>query len=76
MRRVDRLGRIVIPLELRKKHGLDEGVKIEFVDADDGVVVGSTEPFCRICRARISDGDTIPLCEACIEEVAKSYNER
>ncbi len=32
MRKVDKLGRIVIPLELREKYGLYEGTRIEFLD--------------------------------------------
>ncbi len=76
MRKVDKLGRIVIPFELRRKYGLTEGVKIEFLDAGEGITVRSTEPFCRVCRARIFEGATLPLCEACIAKAVKNYNER
>ena len=73
MKRVDKLGRIVIPIELREKYGLDEGVKIEFLDVGDGITVRASEPFCKICRTAISDSATIPLCKMCIEKVVKSY---
>ena len=39
MRKVDDLGRIVIPMELRKKYGLSKGVEIEFLDNGDGITV-------------------------------------
>ncbi len=71
MRRVDKLGRIVIPMELRKKYGLTEGARIEFLDVGEGITVRPSEPFCRICRARIAEDATLPLCEGCIAEVMK-----
>ena len=75
MRRVDRLGRIVIPLEMREKYGLCEGAEIEFLDSGDGVTVRACEPFCKLCRAKISDGASVCLCDSCIAEVVKRYNE-
>jgi len=72
MRRVDKLGRIVIPMELRKKYGLTEGAEIEFLDVGEGITVRASEPFCKFCRAKISEGATLPLCDRCIAEVMKS----
>ena len=73
MRRVDKLGRIVIPLELRKKYGLTEGAEIEFCDAYEGVTVKLAEPFCKLCKSKISDTGKLPLCQSCIDKVIKSY---
>ena len=72
MRKVDRLGRIVIPLELRKKYGLTEGGSVEFLDVGEGITVKPTDPFCKICHNRISDSATIPLCDSCIAKVIKN----
>lgn len=76
MRRIDDLGRIVIPMELRKKYGLFKGVEIEFLDHGDGITVKASEPFCKICRTRLCDGASVPLCDACIEEIAQHYLEK
>ena len=73
MRKVDKLGRIVIPLSLRKKHGLSEGTIIEFLDSDDCITIRASEALCRICHAEIPDGAPIPLCKDCISEVLKEY---
>ena len=75
MKKVDKLGRIVIPQELREKYGLTEGTKIEFLDVGEGVTVKPCEPFCRICHCRIPNDESLPLCEVCIAEVAKTYKE-
>lgn len=73
MRKVDKLGRIVIPLELRKKHGLSEGASIEFIDAGDGITVKSSEPCCKICQVKIADDVSFPLCDDCIAKIAEHY---
>ncbi len=76
MKKIDKLGRIVIPLELRRKYGLTEGIKIEFHDVGEGITVRPSEVLCKVCCSRISDNSRIPLCEACIEKVVKNYNKR
>ena len=73
MRKVDKLGRIVIPRELREKYGLTEGATIEFFDVGEGVTVKPYGPFCKICRSKINDDVELPLCETCIAEVIKNY---
>ena len=71
MRKVDKLGRIVIPQELRKKYGLTEGSTIEFLDVGDGVTVKTSDPFCKICHGKISADAKLPLCEECISRAKK-----
>ena len=75
MRKIDRLGRIVIPLALREKYGLTEGTDVEFLDGGDGITIRAGESLCRICHAQISDSQ-LPLCDSCIERVAREYNEK
>lgn len=72
MRQVDKLGRIVIPLELREKYGLTEGVEIEFSESRDGVTVKAAAPFCKLCRSKISPDAKFPLCQACTELIKAS----
>ena len=76
MKKIDKLGRIVVPIELRKKYGLSDGAKIEIFDIGDGITIKSSEPFCRICRAKILDDRELPLCDECTLEAVKSYNEK
>ncbi|MFZ5820069.1 MAG: AbrB/MazE/SpoVT family DNA-binding domain-containing protein [Chloroflexota bacterium] len=32
-------GQIVIPVELRRKHGIKAGTKITFIDTDDAIII-------------------------------------
>ena len=72
MRKVDKLGRIVIPLELRKKYNLTEGASVEFLDSGDEITVRSSAPYCKICRSKISKNEPIPLCDSCIKVVLEN----
>jgi AbrB family looped-hinge helix DNA binding protein len=73
MRQVDKLGRIVIPLELREKYGLTAGAEVEFSESCDGVTVKAAVPFCKLCRSEISLEAKFPLCQACIKLI-KAYD--
>ena len=45
VRRVDDLGRIVIPKEIRRTHGIKEGDPLEiFVDSTDGIIFRKYQP--------------------------------
>ena len=76
MRKIDKLGRIVIPLFLRKKYGLIEGVSVEFHDDGDGITVRPGEAFCRLCHREISTDAALPLCDSCAAEVIREYSEK
>lgn len=49
VRKVDELGRVVIPIELRRTHSIDERDSVEiFVDGDQ-IVLRKYEPACVFC---------------------------
>ena len=73
MRQVDKLGRIVSPLELREKYGLTAGATIEFSEPHDGVTVKAAAHFCKLCRSEIPTDAKFPLCQACIKLI-KAYD--
>ena len=75
MKKIDRLGRIVIPRTMREKYGLREGVEIEFVDVGDGITVKPSDSLCKLCRGRIRVRESVALCESCIAEVVRCYRD-
>lgn len=45
VRRIDNLGRVVIPKEIRRTHGIKEGDPLEiFVDSSDGIIFRKYQP--------------------------------
>lgn len=51
VRKVDELGRIVIPKELRKSFNIAEGDPIEIFTDNESIVLKRYEPFCTFCNS-------------------------
>ncbi len=49
VRKVDELGRIVIPVELRRKFGIEIKDSLEIYTQDDYIVLKKYEPSCIFC---------------------------
>lgn len=50
VRKVDELGRIVIPKELRKKFNIEEKDGLEIYVEDDKIILKKYEPSCVFCQ--------------------------
>lgn len=74
VRKVDELGRIVLPIETRKRLGLGPKDPVEIFVEKDRVVLKKYEPSCIFC----GDADDVVLykdkriCKACLEELKKT----
>ncbi|MCR8978724.1 AbrB/MazE/SpoVT family DNA-binding domain-containing protein [Brevibacillus laterosporus] len=49
VRKIDELGRIVIPKELRKTQGLTYGTPMELFVDEDQIILRKYEPGCVLC---------------------------
>lgn len=73
VRKVDELGRIVLPIETRKRLGLGAKDPVEIFVEKDRVVLKKYEPACIFC----GDADDITIykdkriCKSCLEEMKK-----
>ena len=74
VRKVDELGRIVLPIELRRTLYINEKVSLEIFVDNDRIVLQKYEPACIFC----GNADNIinykgrNICEECILEMSKS----
>lgn len=72
VRKVDELGRVVIPIELRRTLGIGEKDPLEiFVDGDE-IILRKYEPCCVLCgqiRHTTKYKEKL-LCRDCISEIA------
>lgn len=71
VRRVDELGRVVIPKELRRTLGIADGDPLEvFVDGDK-IILRKYAPGCCLCgnieRELVNLYPEKPVCKACIK---------
>ena len=68
VRKVDELGRIVIPKELRRTMSIEEDTPLEIFTDNGQIILRKYEPGCIFCGsiAGIFDLDGKKVCPACI----------
>lgn len=72
-RRIDALGRIVLPANIRNKLGLKTNSKVFICLNDDAILITSAEKHCALCGHNIDVGKELRLCADCIEKVKNSH---
>lgn len=72
VRKIDDLGRIVIPKEIRKSFDIKEGEPLEIFTGDNNqIILKKYNPGCQECgNAGIKlHGENVKLCNPCIEQL-------
>jgi transcriptional pleiotropic regulator of transition state genes len=71
VRKVDELGRIVIPIELRRTLDIEEKDSMEIYVSDDTIILKKYEPACIFCNEAksIENYRGKNVCRNCIEEL-------
>ena len=70
--RVDKLGRIVIPIAYRRALDLTYGSELEIEMNTDTISIRRAADCCKLCYGRIENRLGIGLCDACIKKVKGS----
>jgi AbrB family transcriptional regulator, transcriptional pleiotropic regulator of transition state genes len=73
VRKVDELGRIVIPIELRRTLSIEERDSVEILVDGDHIILRKYEPACLFCG---SVDDVViykgkRICKECLTEITK-----
>ncbi|MCT4619491.1 MAG: AbrB/MazE/SpoVT family DNA-binding domain-containing protein [Marinisporobacter sp.] len=73
VRKVDELGRVVLPIELRRTLNIKEKDALEIYVDKDQIILKKYEPACIFCgQAKdITNFKGKNICPACIEELGK-----
>jgi len=50
-RKIDSLGRVVLPIELRKEFDIGDNSDVDICVSDNQIILKKSEPSCKICRA-------------------------
>ncbi|HET9443742.1 MAG TPA: AbrB/MazE/SpoVT family DNA-binding domain-containing protein [Acidimicrobiales bacterium] len=71
-RKVDDLGRIVLPVELRRLHGIQTGDALEISVDGDAIVLRKLSRSCVFCGAEeaLSHYRSRPLCAGCRSDLS------
>jgi len=73
VRKIDGLGRIVIPKELRKRMGLDEGTAMDIFVEEGRIIFEKYEPGCIFCgemEGTIEFKEKL-ICKDCFKNIIK-----
>ncbi len=71
VRKIDKLGRIVVPMEYRRRCGLDIDDEASITEENGRIIIQRKIPACKLCGAVENLNLKISLCEKCIEKVKK-----
>ena len=73
VRKIDDLGRIVLPIELRRTLNIAERDSIEIYVDEDQIILKKYLPTCVFCgnSENLSDFKDKIVCESCIKELKK-----
>lgn len=71
VRKVDSLGRIVLPIELRRVMGIDIKDPIEIFVDDSHIVLGKYQPACIFCDSvsGVSEYKGAKVCATCMSKL-------
>lgn len=73
VRKVDELGRIVIPIELRRTMGIEEKDALEIYVDNEKIILKKYEPACIFCgnAEEVLNYKGKNLCRSCLTELGK-----
>ncbi len=77
VRRVDELGRVVIPIEIRNKFGIAEKDPIEIYVDGSNIVLKKYEQNCIFCGSSkdLAEYKGKPICSKCISQISNNILE-
>ncbi|WP_435921856.1 AbrB/MazE/SpoVT family DNA-binding domain-containing protein [Paenibacillus sp. DYY-L-2] len=73
VRKVDQLGRIVLPKSLRKRYQMNEGDPVEILVQGDHIILERYRPKCVFCGSmeQVSDFKERFICGQCLLEMSR-----
>ena len=71
VRDIDKLGRFVIPVELRNKMGIENGDAIEIFAEQGRIVLKKYEKSCIFCKEETGILEYMgrPICQGCVDKI-------
>lgn len=69
VRKLDHMGRIVLPAEYRKKTGIDDLAEVRITEKDGKIIIEKLTPGCKICGSEENINKEMGVCEDCIAKI-------
>ncbi|AWB43983.1 AbrB family transcriptional regulator [Paenibacillus sp. CAA11] len=73
VRKVDQLGRIVLPKSLRKRYQMNEGDPVEILVQGDHIILERYRPKCVFCGSmeEVNEFKERMICKQCLSEMTQ-----
>ena len=68
-KRIDHLGRIVLPMDFRKALGLSANSEILISLENEGLTIKRNLRVCKMCNSANLLDPSIDMCQACIQKI-------
>lgn len=62
---IDALGRVVIPIEFRRRLGVESNAKVFVSLENDVIIISTVNTYCALCGIRIEKERKFRLCDRC-----------
>ena len=69
VRRLDHMGRLVVPAEYRKRIGIDVLDEVRITEKDGKIIIEKLTPGCKICGSEEGVNTEMGVCEECIAKI-------
>ena len=69
-RKIDELGRIVLPADYREALGLTSRSGVEITLDGDRIILAAEKPMCKLCGTTENIHADYPICKECIARIS------
>ena len=73
-RRIDKLGRIVLPMHFRKALGLEGEADVVLDICGNTIVIKGADTACRLCGSTHKVSKHLKICSECITKIKNNYS--
>ena len=70
---IDNLGRVVLPIDYRRKFGLDKNPEVKIFLRDEGIYITALNQGCVICKRYEPIDSELKICAECISKIKNMY---
>lgn len=71
-RRVDELGRVVLPAEYRNAMGIGKETPVSMTYSNGSIIINLSVPTCKICYSQEDIDPELKVCSACIKKIRET----
>ena len=72
VRKIDSLGRLVIPMEIRRLEGLDHDTPMEIFTVEEGILIRKHKECCEFCgQIAETEFKDKKICTSCLDNIKR-----